>query len=40
LGMTALALGSAYLAHGLGREQGALIIGAYLAFVAVLVATT
>jgi cation:H+ antiporter len=40
LGLTVFALGSAYLAGGLRRLQGALIIAAYLAFVAVLLATT
>jgi Ca2+/Na+ antiporter len=40
LGLTVFALASAYLAGGLRRPHGALIVGAYLAFVAVLLATT
>jgi cation:H+ antiporter len=39
LGLTVFALTSAYLASGLRRPQGALIVGLYLAFVAVLLAT-
>jgi cation:H+ antiporter len=40
LGLTAFVLGGAYLAGGLRRVHGSLIIGAYVAFVAVLLATT
>jgi cation:H+ antiporter len=39
VGLTAMALVSAYLARGLRRVHGALIIVAYAAFVAVLIAT-
>jgi Ca2+/Na+ antiporter len=39
LGLTVFALASAYLVGGLRRAQGALIVGLYLAFVAVLLAT-
>jgi len=38
VGLTALALASAYLASGLRRASGVLVIGAYLSFVAVLLA--
>lgn len=40
VGLTAFALASAYLAGGLYRLQGALIVLAYLAFVAVVLATS
>jgi hypothetical protein len=40
LGLTVFALTSAYLAGGLRRLRGMLIVGAYLAFVGVLLATT
>ncbi|MFL5822866.1 MAG: hypothetical protein ACJ764_05420 [Solirubrobacteraceae bacterium] len=40
LGLTALALLAAYLAHGLRRWQGAVIIAAYLLFAVILVTTT
>jgi cation:H+ antiporter len=39
VGLTAVALVSAYLAGGLRRVHGAVIIAAYAAFVAVLIAT-
>ena len=39
LGLTAFALGSAYLSRGLRRSHGVLIISAYLAFVAIVIAT-
>jgi cation:H+ antiporter len=40
LGLTAFALGGAYLAGGLRRVHGALIIGAYVAFVVALIASS
>jgi len=40
LGITALALVSAFSARGLGRREGVLIICAYVAFVVALIATT
>jgi Ca2+/Na+ antiporter len=40
LGLTILALAAAYLARGLRRPHGVAIVGAYVAFVAVLLATT
>jgi hypothetical protein len=38
LGLTAFVLGSAYLASGLRRVHGFLIVGAYLVFAGLLVA--
>jgi cation:H+ antiporter len=40
LGLTVLALGAAYLARGLARWHGVVIVVAYAAFVAALLATT
>ncbi len=40
LGLTVLALGLAYLDRGLRRAHGALVIGAYIAFIGVLLAGT
>jgi cation:H+ antiporter len=39
LGLTAFALGGAYVSRGLGRRHGALIIGAYLSFAGLVIAT-
>jgi hypothetical protein len=40
VGLTALALGAAYLSRGLSRVHGLLIVSAYVAFVGVLLATS
>jgi cation:H+ antiporter len=39
LGLTVVALAGAYAARGLGRRYGVLIIGAYIVFAALVVAT-